>query len=488
MNLLHNKTFIIGTSILVGVVIIAGATFLISSRSQHFATTKVERKDITDSITATGKVQALDNVSLAFDKSGSVARVNVKVGDSVSAGQTLGALSSDELYANLEGTQADLKAEQEKLSQLQSNSTDNSTELATAKHKLTDSIQGAFTAADDAIRNKTDQFFTNPDTSYPTITFAFDNNDLKEKINKDRITVGETLTSLKLMNSGMNADTVTNADAEKVRGYLTSIKSYVDEVADAVNDFKSNNTLSQTMIDKYKSDVAISRTNLSASLSNLTASQDVLRSTSANAPVQQTRVAKAQSAVDEIQSQINHTLITAPFAGVVTKAEPKVGEFFAAGTPAFALMTKDAFKVEIQIPEVDLAKIAVGDKTTITLDAYGTGNTFNAHVSAIDPAETVTNGIGTYKVTLLFDKGDSKIYSGMTANVEILAQTVSGALVVPSRAVIRRGNDKFVLVTELSGKNFAEHKITIGIANANGFTEILSGLNEGDLVASFGNN
>ena len=103
MNLLHNKTFIIGGSILIGIGIIAGSMFLISSRTQHFNTTKVERKDITEKITTTGKVEALDNVSLAFDKSGSVARVNVKVGDTVNTGDTLGALSSDELYASLEG-------------------------------------------------------------------------------------------------------------------------------------------------------------------------------------------------------------------------------------------------------------------------------------------------------------------------------------------------------------------------------------------------
>ena len=488
MNLLHNKIFLIGTSVVIGIGIIAGSTYLVSSRTQHFNTTKVEQKDITENITATGKVEALDNVSLAFDKSGSVANVNVKVGDNVSAGQVLGSLSSDELYASLEGAQADLKAEQEKLSQLQGGSTNSSTEVTTANHKLLDSVQGGLTTADDAIRNKVDQFFTDPDTMNPKILFAFNDYDLKEKINNNRIKIEETLTAWHSMNATLSTDSVSNDDAEKARGYLTTIKNFLDDVSRAVNNFEPNNTLSQATIDKYKNDVAAARTNTNTALSNITSAQESLRGTSASGPVQETRVAKAQSAVDAIQSQINHTIIKAPISGVVTKAEPKVGEFFSAGTEAFALMTKDAFKIEIQIPEVDLAKITVDNKASITLDAYGTGNTFDAHVSAIDPAETVTNGVGTYKVTLLLDTKDTKIYSGMTANVTISARTSTNALVIPTRAIIRKGNDTFVLVTNPNSKEYSEQKITIGISNSNGLTEILSGVNEGDLVASFGNN
>ncbi|MEI6480070.1 MAG: efflux RND transporter periplasmic adaptor subunit [bacterium] len=486
MNLLHNKTFIIGGSIFIGIGIIAGSTFLISSRTQNYNTVKVERKDITEKITATGKVEALDNVSLAFDKSGSVARVNVKIGDSVNAGDTLGALSSDELYASLEGAQADLKAEQEKLSQLQGSSGNTSTELVTAQHKLYDTVQGGLTTADDSVRNKVDQFFTDPDTMNPKILFAFNDYDLKEKINGERIVIEETLTKWHTMNTNLSSDSISNADAEQARTYLTTVKNFLDDVSRAVNNFEPNNTLPQSTIDKYKSDVASARANINTTLSNITSAEESLRGTSASGPVQETRVSKAQSAVDAIQSQINHTIIRAPFSGIVTKAEPKVGEFFAAGTPAFGIMTKDAFKVEIQIPEVDLAKIAVDNKAAITLDAYGTGNIFNAHVSAIDPSETVTNGVGTYKATLLFDKSDSKIYSGMTANAEVSTRTSNQALVVPSRAIIRRGNDTFVLVQ--NGKEYSEKKITTGIMNTNTETEVLSGLNEGDLIASFGNN
>lgn len=485
MNLLHNKIFIIGTSVVIGIGIIAGSTYLISSRTQNYNTVKATRTNITEKITATGKVSALDNVSLAFDKSGSVSQVNVKVGDVVYKGQTLGALSSDELRASLEGAMADLKAEQEKLNQIQGNTTTASTELITAQHKLYDSTQGGLTVSDDAIRNKADQFFTDADKMNPKILFAFNDYNLKEKINANRIVIEETLVKWRTMNSKITSDTITNADAEKARTYLMTIKSYLDDVSLAVNKFEPNDTLPQGTIDKYKNDVASARTNVNTALSNLTLAQESLRGTSASGPIQETRVAKAQSAVDSIQSQINHTIISAPFSGVVTKAEPKVGEFFAAGMGAFNLMTKDAFKVEIQIPEVDLAKIAVGNKASITLDTYGTGNTFDAHISEIDPAETVENGVGTYKTTLLFDTSDAKIYSGMTANINISTRNVTQALTVPSSAIITKGSDKFVLIQ--SGKNFVEQKVTVGIVSFDNYTEILSGLNEGDTVATFGN-
>jgi HlyD family secretion protein len=201
---------------------------------------------------------------------------------------------------------------------------------------------------------------------------------------------------------------------------------------------------------------------------------------------QQAKTAAAQAAVDTVQSQINHTIIRAPFDGVVTDVAHKIGEVVSAGTPTFTMITP-TLKVETQVPENAIAKINVGDKATITLDAYGSGTTFNAQVSQVDPAETVANGINTYKVTLEFLTPDTRVRSGMTANASIVTAEADSALAIPTQAIITHGTSTFVLIHGADGQ-FVNTPVQTGITGSNGYTTITSGLTGDENIASFGSN
>ena len=131
-----------------------------------------------------------------------------------------------------------------------------------------------------------------------------------------------------------------------------------------------------------------------------------------------------------------------------------------------------------------MAKIKIGQTADATLDAFGSGRLFTAHVISVDPAETTTNGVNSYKATLQFDGAASDIKPGMTANVDIVTGSSAGALVVPAQTVITKGEDKFVMIKDPSGQ-YIEQKIDVG-ATGNGYDEVVSGLKEGDIIASFG--
>ena len=89
---------------------------------------------------------------------------------------------------------------------------------------------------------------------------------------------------------------------------------------------------------------------------------------------------------------------------------------------------------------------------------------------------------------MVFDNKDERVRSGLTANISIRTNEKDNVLSVPTSAIITRGNDKFVLVKSPSTGKFAEQKVSVGINGINGYTEIVSGLNIDDEVASFGNN
>ena len=71
-----------------------------------------------------------------------------------------------------------------------------------------------------------------------------------------------------------------------------------------------------------------------------------------------------------------------------------------------------------KIPETDIGKVAMGDAVSMTLDAFS-GETFTGTVFYIDPAETILQGVVDYKVKVSFNKPDTRLKSGLTANLDI---------------------------------------------------------------------
>jgi RND family efflux transporter MFP subunit len=176
--------------------------------------------------------------------------------------------------------------------------------------------------------------------------------------------------------------------------------------------------------------------------------------------------------------------VVAPIDGIVTRADGHLGEFISPGTISFAVISDSSFKVEIFVPEVDIAKISVGNTASIVLDAYGEEAVFPAHVIAVDPAETVVEGVPTYKVTLQFDEKDSRVRSGMTANIEIQTNFKEGVVTIPYRAITQRKGESFVKVVDPDTKEYREVNVVTGLKGSDGMVEIRSGLIEGQTVVT----
>jgi HlyD family secretion protein len=203
---------------------------------------------------------------------------------------------------------------------------------------------------------------------------------------------------------------------------------------------------------------------------------------------QSAALAKAQAEVEGYESALNQSYITAPFDGTITDVNMKIGEVVVPGISSnenINIIGTAIYNIETYVPENSIGSMMVGNSAAITFDAYGSDIVFPAHVYLVSPAETVIQGVNSYKVTLRFDQPDARIRSGLTVNTLITTATSSGALAVPTRGIITNGNQKFILVKNQSGQ-FIQQPITTGITGSDGYTEILSGVNEGDVVASFG--
>ncbi|MEK7452972.1 MAG: efflux RND transporter periplasmic adaptor subunit, partial [Patescibacteria group bacterium] len=203
----------------------------------------------------------------------------------------------------------------------------------------------------------------------------------------------------------------------------------------------------------------------------------------ANVAQQKAIIKQTEASVVSYKSQLAKADIYAPINGIVTKQETKIGEVVALNKIVVSIISESAFEIKVNIPEADIAKVKIGNSARVTLDAYGDDLLFKGKVIAIDPAETVIEGVSTYKTTLIFEDGNSKIKSGMTANVIILTGEKKGVTALPQRAVILKNGDRFVRI--IKSGDIEDRIVHTGLKGSDGMLEILDGVNEGDEVVLF---
>ena len=136
----------------------------------------------------------------------------------------------------------------------------------------------------------------------------------------------------------------------------------------------------------------------------------------------------------------------------------------------------------VVVLEADVAKVKQDNSAKVTLDAYGDLVVFEAAVVAIDPAETMIEGVATYKTTFVFSRDDARIKSGMTANIDVATNKQENVLAVPQRSVGVKNGISFVLVKE-QGDVPRERSVVIGLRGSDGMVEVREGLKEGDQIA-----
>ena len=511
-NILQNTIFRIVAGIIIFVAVVWGLIAIFSRHSPDYSSSTVIRRNLTETVTATGNVTPNQSVTLAFNMQGKVSSVYADVGSTTKTGEILASLDTGSLRASLAGAEADVAAAQARLTTLKNGARPE--ELALYQQKYNDAsdalivaMKNAYLDTENALTGKSDTLFTNGNSPNPVINIRTQSETEELAINEERISVGEKLDQWKTTLSSLGSTATDSDSLSQARAVsadsLTTAKAFLDHLGTIANNLTVGNSgLSQANIDVDTAMVNAAAQQVTGAANTeqaadaaWSAARDSLTlenagSTSEDIQAGQAAVDKAQSAVDALQSQLNQSYIISPFDGVVTDMSVKVGEIYVPGisaTEGVSLISNGGFKIEVYVPETDIGKIQVGDPTSVTFDAYGPGTSFAAHVTLVDPAETVESGVNAYKVTVGFDDAsDRRIKSGLTANAVINTKTAADVLTVPSRAIITRGTSSFVLVKASGSAAYVEQPVTTGIQSADGYTEILSGVNEGDVIAGFG--
>ena len=190
-------------------------------------------------------------------------------------------------------------------------------------------------------------------------------------------------------------------------------------------------------------------------------------------------LSSAQARVDAAQATLSVAHITAPFSGTITQAQPTSGDQIALGAQAFRLDDLSSLLVDVQVSEVDINSVSVGQLATITFDAVS-GKTYNGTVTEVSQAGNTTSGEVDFTVTVKLTDADSQVKPGMTAAVNIVVHQVKNQLLAPNQAVRLVNGQKVIYV--LTNNQPKQVVVTLGASSDTMSVVTGSNLNVGDLI------
>lgn len=503
------RVYLIIGGVVVAIIIVAAILLLTNPRRESQAAGEVETVeafigDLSSSATASGQVRSRREATLSVETPGRVVAVNSRIGDEVQAGDILMELDTRDLVLNVaaaeqnlrlneaslddlleEPTEAELAAAeaavvsaQSQLDQLRAGADPeeiaaNEAELRAAEanvwsssaqlEQTTNSIkpadivaaEAAVASAEANLKSVEIQYTRNPDPDDITANTALA--EAREKL-------ASAQAQLDLLLAGPDENQVGNAQA----GLSAS----------AAQRDASQAQLDKLLVGPTASEIAAAEAQLAqaqASLENLLdgASEEEIQAAEAE-------VKQAQINLRDAQEALEAATLTAPFDGIVTAINFEEGEY--ATGPAVRLIDDNLLEVVLEVDEIDIGAMAVGQPATLRLETWP-NNELGSEISKIIPQakNSAGSGLVVYEVLLPLRDVSLPVRIGMTADANLTTAEITDVLLVPNEAIdVDRTNGTYSIMLA-TGDSVEQVPVTIGLRD-NQFTQIKGGLDAGDEI------
>lgn len=434
-------------------VALAGGYFALQARMRSesagfWQTARLERGMLTATIGATGTVRARQSATLSWQTSGTVESVYVHLGDFVAAGQVLAILSKTSLPQNIILAEADLVTAQRNLETLLHSKTPAAQaqlNLATAHQAVKDAERNYYNVTGKRASSET---IENAEAQY---TLAMKRVDEAQKIYDQYTHLPD--------DNPLKAQAYSNLYAawQARDRALATLNWYLGKP-------------SEIDIAKAEAQLALAK----AQLEDAQREWERLK----NGP-DAADIRAAQARIAALEATINTARITAPFSGIVTMARPLPGDQVSPGMLAFRLDDLSHLLVDVQVLEVDINSVNVGQPVTLTFDAI-LNKEYHGKVVEVAQAGENVQGSVYFTVTVEMEDADSQVKPGMTAAVTIVTKTLENVLLVPNRAVRLVEGKRVVYILRNGTPTPVE--ITLG-ATSDTVSEVIRGeVKAGDIV------
>ncbi len=445
---------------IVVVVLVAAVLVIANIRNQAsstptYQTTTVQRGTLTTTVEGTGTARSILSANLTWLTSGQVGEVKAQIGDQVKAGEVLAGLLQSSLSQSILQAPMNLVTAQRNLETVQNS--------------------GATRAQAQVNLLEAEQTYKSAKATYDMLVAQSHGAATSDVQNlQAKVTIAQNQLN-QAQNTYNGLSDLPDDDPRKAQAY-TNLYNAKQSLANAQNNLSSLQG-------------APSTTNIQKALANLELAQakqeDAQRAWDLvkdgpdpnSVAAAQTQVAAAQQLIDQAQ-------ITAPFDGTITQAEAVPNAIVSSGTKAYRIDDLSNLVIDVQVVEIDVNKIKVGQTASITFDAIP-NKTYTGVVTKTDLSGTVAQNSVSFTVTVHLADADSLVKPGMAANVTIVTNEVQDALLVPSTAIfVDDNNQQFVYLVK--GGALTQVPVSVGAVSDTASQVTSDNLQEGDtIVLSF---
>ncbi|MEM7113608.1 MAG: efflux RND transporter periplasmic adaptor subunit [Chloroflexota bacterium] len=279
------------------------------------------------------------------------------------------------------------------------------------------------------------------------------------KANVERLQNGDA-NGIRMEQAGV-ASAVAQRDAAQARLELTKVGASAADIAGAA------------------AEVAQGQSSLATLLAGSKAEEIVIA---------EAQVAQAELTLRQAQHDLAQADLVAPFAGVVTAVSVHPGEQASGSMVTLAKLAPngDGMVLQLNVNELDLAQLSLGQATTVALESWP-NEPLTGEVVLIEPqsqAQTANEPV-RYGVQVKLDEGTRPLRIGMSGFANLVLSERKDVLLLPGYAVTtnQETGQSFVNMVQGSGENETVSEVEVVTGATNGqLVEIVSGISEGDQV------
>jgi len=415
-------------------------------------TAQVEQLDVDIVVSTTGTIAADQIASLGFGVSGTVQTILVKEGDLVTTSQPLASLDTGTLGLQVQNAEQSLAIAQANFNRLTEPPT--AAQLAQAEASLANA-QVQLANAQNARINAPDQQMMscmNVDTARTALTDA--------QTAYDRY-----------IRDGLNADPTFTANGDHPAAVAHNNAQRAFDQAEAQCRIAENNAQDTGQVAAAEASVAQAQ----AALASLTDDPTETELTISGAQVRQ-----AEIALELAQRNLDNAIVTAPFDGVISAVNLRIGQMVSPGAAVITLTDLDPLHIDADVDELDVTRLEIGMRVSISVDALERG-TLTGQISRIAPVGRVVQGVTTYSIEIeLTGDVPPVVRAAMGGEVDIIVGTLKNALAVPTRAIQRDEATEYVLVPQEKGDPL---QIAVTSSISVGELTVIVPITEGELPA-----
>ena len=190
---------------------------------------------------------------------------------------------------------------------------------------------------------------------------------------------------------------------------------------------------------------------------------------------------RAKAALETALEHLKDADIRSPISGTVVERNVEIGQAVAPGSRLLLIVDQTSLNLDVDLPETDIGRLAVGTVALITTDAFP-GHEYSGKVTVVNPM--VDRRTRTFRTRIEVPNQSGKLVDGMYARVKLSVEK-RRSLAVPRDALQRLPGSGTFYVFVVEGNKAHKRTVEIGAMNDQ-FAEVTEGLVEGDKVVTSG--